>query len=110
MHGLVGAPLAEHLVAHRDVAEVSKRGLALRADKAFRAGWPTWKRCFNFFSSDISSSWNCRTQAAPLIWRKTPMIGLVHRKQTCRFVFDIHCFFLKELVEIAMKDVRGTLR
>ena len=21
------------------------------------------------------------------------MIGLVHRKQTCRFVFDIHCFF-----------------
>ena len=49
MHGLVGAPLAEHLVAHRDVAEVSKRGLALRADKAFRASWPTWKRCFNLF-------------------------------------------------------------
>lgn len=49
MHGPVGAALAEHLVARRDVAEVSKRGLALGADKAFRAGWPAWKRCFNLF-------------------------------------------------------------
>ena len=45
-----------------------------------------------------------------MIWRKTPMIGLVHRKQTCRFVFDIHWFFLKDLVEMEMKDVMGTLR